>query len=160
MSILSVHQSGLLLHIIGLTAAAGATLTGYVTSLKFLPQYKKNKEQGIVIMHTLSIFPRIAGIGLLLIILSGVLMISASGGGYGQMLWFRLKMIVVVLIIGTTLFVKRRLDSRLHKKVLEDTPHNDQSREIEIVTTRIRYVQLFLLSFFIIIFILSTFRFN
>jgi len=149
-----------LLHIIGLTAAAGATLTGYITSLKFLPQYKKDKGKGIVIMHTLSIFPRVAGIGLLLIILSGALMISASGGGYGQMLWFRLKMIVVVLIIGTTLFIKRRLDGRLRKMVLEDAVHNNQSTEVEILTSRIGYVQLFLLSFFIIIFVLSAFRFN
>lgn len=160
MSIINLHQSGLLLHIIGLTAAAGSTLTGYIMLLKFLPQYKKDKEKGIVIMNTSSIFPRVAGFGLLLIILSGGLMISASGGGYGQMLWFRLKIVVVILIIGTTLFIKRRLDGRLREVVLRDVVTENYSREIEMLTSRIGYVQLFLLSFFIMIFVLSTFRFN
>jgi len=46
MSIAMLRQAGLLLHIIGLTMAAGVTLVSYIASRKFLAQYRQDKERG------------------------------------------------------------------------------------------------------------------
>src|SRR5882757_7153216 len=80
MSVAILRQVGLLLHIIGLTMTAGVTLVSYIASRKFLAQYRQDKEKGFAILHTVSRLPRVAAIGLLILIFSGVLMISASGG--------------------------------------------------------------------------------
>ena len=160
MSIATLRQIGLLLHIIGITIAAGVTLVSFIALRKFIWLYTQDKEKGFAILHTMSILPRVAGIGLLLLILSGVLMISASGGGYGQLSWFRIKMIFVLLIITVSLFEKRRLDKDLHEQVLDDIAHGHKAQQIKTLARGIGYVQLFLLSFFVIIFVLTSFRFN
>src|SRR5882757_11445693 len=80
MNVAMLRQVGLLLHIIGLTMAAGVTLVSYIASRKFIAQYRQDKEKGFAILHTVSRLPRVAAIGLLILIFSGVLMISASGG--------------------------------------------------------------------------------
>jgi hypothetical protein len=160
MSIATLRQIGLLLHIIGVTMAAGVALVSYLASRKFLSQYTLNREKGLAILHTVSILPMIARIGLLILVVSGVMMISASGGGFGQLLWFRIKMILVILIIAVSLFVKMRLDKRLHRQLLHDIAHENTGGQIGTLVRRIGYVQLFLLSFFVIIFVLTSFRFN
>ena len=160
MNALILRQVGLLLHIIGFTTAAGVTLVSYIASQRFLPLYAQDKEKGFAILHSVSRLPRVAWAGLLLLIFSGVLMISTSGGGYGQLQWFRIKMIIVLLIIAVSLFVTRRLDNRLHEQVLEDIAHGNKAQQIGTLARRIGYVQLCLLAFFLIIFVLIAFRFN
>src|SRR6185369_4483550 len=160
MNALILRQVGLLLHIIGFTTAAGVTLVSYIASQKFLPLYTQDKEKGYAILQAASKLPRVAWVGLVLLIFSGVLMIATSGGGYGQLSWFRIKMIIVLLIIAVSLFVKRKLDKRLSEYVLDDIAHGNKAQQIGPLVRRIGYVQLCLLSFFIIIFVLISFRFN
>jgi len=152
-------QVGLLLHIIGLTAIAGATLTGYITSRQFRNHYTQDKQKGFAIMQAVSKLPRVAAIGMGLLILSGIMMVAASKGIYGQQLWFKVKMIFVILIIVATI-VRGRLDKRLQKEVLDDIAHGNRTGEIGKLVGRLANVQLFILSFLLIIFVLAVFRFN
>lgn len=111
-------------------------------------------------MQAVSKLPRVAGLGLLVLIISGVTMVAASRGIYGQQLWFKIKMMVVLLIIATSIFMTRGLERRLHKLVLEDMAKGNVTLQIGTLTSRIGYVQLSLLAFFVVIFVLSVFRFN
>jgi len=111
-------------------------------------------------MQAISKLPAVAMIGLLLLILSGIMMMAATNGLFGRQLWFRLKMIFVILIIAAGIILKWRLERRLRKWVLDDMAHGDRTRQIGQLAGKITYVQLFLLALFIIIFILSVFKFN
>src|SRR5882672_3431639 len=154
MNTTSFPQIGLFLHIIGLTTVAGTTLASYITMNQFRNLYTQDKQKGFAVMQVTSKLPRVAQIGLLLLILSGIMMVAASHGLYGQQLWFRIKMVFVILVIAGSILMRRSLDGRLRKQVLDDMVHGNKTDEIGSLVSRIAFVQLFLLSFFIIIFIL------
>jgi hypothetical protein len=73
---LSLHQIGLLLHIIGLTTIAGVTLAHYIMSAHFYALYTQHKPNGLTLIETRSRCAIAARIGLLLLIVSGVMMMG------------------------------------------------------------------------------------
>lgn len=153
-------QVGLFLHIVGMATLAGVTLASYITSRQFRFQYIQDKQKGVTIIQLISKLRVVAGIGLLVLIISGLMMMAATHGLYGQQLWFKIKMIFVLLIIAGSIFLRRRMENRLRNWVLDETPNENKAGQIAGLTGKVTYLQLFLLSFFIIIFILSAFRFN
>jgi uncharacterized membrane protein len=159
MNMTSFTHVGLLLHIIGLTTIGGVTLASYITSRKFWNQYIQDKQKGFAIMQAVSKLPMLAGIGMGLLILSGIMMVGASRGIYGQQLWFKIKMVFVILIIAAAI-LRGRLDKRLHSEVLDDIAHGNRTNEIARLVSKLANVQLIILSFFLIIFVLAVFRFN
>jgi uncharacterized membrane protein len=94
-----------------------------------------------------------------LLILSGIMMVAASRGIYGQQLWFKIKMIFVVLIIAGAI-VRGRLDRRLYKEASNEATGGNNTREIGRLVSRLLRAQIFILSVFVIIFVLVVFRFN
>jgi len=159
MNTLNFLQTGLLLHIIGLTTLVGTTLSSYILQRQFQKQYK-DKQKGLALMQSITKLRRLSGIGLGLQIISGVMMLAATGGGYGQQLWFKIKMVLVILIITISVALSRRMQNHLHKLLLEDIIDVSKEQQIGKIAVRINYVRLSLLAFFMIIFILSVFRFN
>jgi len=160
MNTLNFLQAGLLLHIIGLTTVAGTILVSYIILRQFQTQYMKDKQKGFAIMQALSKLPGLAAIGLGLQIISGIMMMAAAGGVYGQQLWFKIKLVLVVLIIAGIIVLNRNVQRRLRKWVSDDMVHGGKTEQIGNLAGRTSYVQLILLSFFMIIFILSVYRFN
>lgn len=160
MSIQFLLHAGLVIHIIGMTTLAGVTLASLLTSRQFKTQYALNKERGSAILLATSRLPTIAGIGLLLLILSGITMMAATGGGYGQQLWFKIKMIFVLLVIASGIFLRRMFEKKLRAWVVDDLVSSNRSQEIERLTGRINFVQLFLLTFLVVIFTLSVFKYT
>ena len=110
-------------------------------------------------MQATAKLPVLAGAGILLLILSGAMMLSATNGVYGQQLWFRIKMVIVILIIAGNVFVNRKLWKRVKEWVLEDMAHGNRTEQIGNLAVRIGSLQLFILTLFLVIFILSVFRF-
>lgn len=159
MNTLNLFQTGLLLHIIGLTILAGTTLTSYIVQKQFQKQFQ-DKQRGLALMHLIIKLRRLAGIGLGLQILSGVMMIAVTGGGYGQQLWFKIKMILVILIIACTIALSTGMQKRVQKLLIEEGVDRGRLLQIGKIAAKVNYVQLTLLLFFMIIFILSVFRFN
>lgn len=159
MNMLNFLQTGLLLHIIGLTTLVGTTLSTYILQRQFQKQYK-DRQKGLVLMQSITKLRRLSGIGLGLQILSGVMMLAATGGGYGQQLWFKIKMVLVILIFIVTVALNKGMQNRLHKLLLDDVLDGSNDWQIGKIAIRINYVQLCVLAFFMIIFILSVFRFN
>jgi hypothetical protein len=153
-------QAGLLLHMIGLATIAGVTLASYVTSKQFRVQYALDKQRGAAIMQATTKLPRIAGLGLLVQIISGMTMLAATRGAYAGQLWFRIKMIVVLMVIAGFIFLNSRLQKRLRKWVTEDLQQEGKAEQIGNLAGKISYTQLSLLCFFILIFFLSVFRFT
>jgi uncharacterized membrane protein len=153
-------HAGLVLHIIGISTLAGVTLASYITSRQFRMHYGMDKKKGFAILQATSKFSIVTGIGLLLLVVSGMLMFSATGGLMGKQIWFRVKMIFVLLIIAESRFLKRMMEKRLRIWVDEDIIHNNRTTQIEDLVSRIGNGRLLLLFAFVIIFILSVFRFN
>ena len=159
MTSLDLLHSALVLHIIGLTMVVGATLSDYVAFKQFWKQYRQDKQKGVAVLQALSRFPRIIGIGFVIIILTGVTMMAIMHGAFGTQLWFRIKMIIVLLVIGGGLLVGRRNGIRLRTLVATDSAGTDQTQELYKVKSRIGSFHIVQLLLFVLIFILSVFRF-
>ena len=123
MNIINSLQTGLLLHLIGLTLLVGATLSSYIVQRQFRKEYK-DQQKGLALMQSSKKLRHLAAIGLGLQVVSGVMMLAATGGGYGQQLWFKIKMVLVLLIIAVTIAWNRSLQNRLHQLVQVSHGHS------------------------------------
>lgn len=142
----------LLAHITGLTLAAGTTLTGFLVNRRFWKLYGTDRAKALTLMELGARFPRVIGIGIGLLLLSGFYMVHLSRGAYGQQLWLRIK-IVLVLVAIVNSFVAKGLEKRVKAMIAAEgsTPGLQQK------VTLFYLVQLLL---FLAIFILGVFKFS
>jgi uncharacterized membrane protein SirB2 len=150
----------LVLHIIGLATVGGSNLATFVMQGQSWKQYAVDKSKGIAIMTATSKVARITMIGFLLLILSGISMMVITQGAFGMQFWFRVKMIVLLIIIILGVTFGRRAESMLGKLMLEDNNGKDMTSELRSTRRRIRLFYIIQLSLLVIIFVLSVFKFN
>jgi hypothetical protein len=155
-----IYQIALVTHIVGITIMAGATFIDFMIFKQFWRIFPEDKAKGAVIEDILNRLQRYMGIGMLVIIASGILMMAYLHQVWGQQIWFQIKMGLLVLIVINGLGIRRRLGSKL-KGLLTD-PATDGSFELKLskLKSNVTIVHAFQLLFFIIIFVLSVFKFN
>src|SRR5258706_14320692 len=150
-------QVCLVLHITGVVLLGGTTLMDYFISRQFWNYVEIDINRAIVINSTTLIFGRITGIGGVLTILTGVGMVAGLHGAVDTQLWFKIKMILVLLIILNSLFFARPQNTKL-KKILST---GDQiSNELNAVKSKMNFYYALQLIMLFTIFVLSVFRFD
>jgi uncharacterized membrane protein SirB2 len=158
MNSLSLLQLSILFHLIGLTLAAGTTLNGYSLQRRFWRIYPTDKNKAVNILDGSSMLPILIGIGMVLLILSGVGMMALTKGVYGEQLWFRIKIALVVLVLVNG-FIARSL-GRQQKKLLALSAGQNVQEDLVKLKGRINVFYVFQLFLFLVIFILGVFKFN
>ena len=111
----TIYNLALVMHIVGITLMAGATVVEYTTFRQFWKTVPSDKAKGLVIWGTISNYQKIMGIGMLIIIIGGVVMMYYLHEAWGVQLWFRIKFGLVILVIINGLGIRRILGSRLSK---------------------------------------------
>jgi uncharacterized membrane protein SirB2 len=154
-----LHLS-LVFHIIGLATVGGSSLVGFVMQGQFWKQYEQDKGKGVAVMMAASKVPRVTMIGLGLIILSGVSMMAITHGAFGEQLWFKVKMSVLLIIILNAVIFGRRNGAALMKLITEDTNGKDMTPQLGSARMKMRIFYLIQLSLLVTIFVLSVFKFN
>jgi hypothetical protein len=152
----TLYNAALVTHIIGLTIMAGTAFIDFITFRVFCKVFETDKDKGLVLENYLYKLQRFLGIGMLIILVSGVVMMIKLHEVWGAQLWFRIKMGVLLLLIINGLGLRRMAGSKL-KKVIADTSAAENWSKVKSNFTTIQLLQLLL---FIIIYILSVFRFN
>jgi len=142
----------LLVHIIGLTLAAGTTVISFMVSQRFGKFYVEDKARAIPLMELGNRFPRLTGIGIGLLLLSGVFMIMLSKGAFAGQLWLRIKIVLVLIVIANG-FVGKSLSKRVKAIVASEGSIKSLHQKV----TTFYLVQLFL---FLAIFVLGVFKFD
>ena len=147
----------LVLHITGFTMLAGTVLADYVIRRRMRPYLITDKPRAVGMMDGTAALSRLIGIGSGLLLISGIAMLSIFKGAVGAALWFKIKLVLVVLValIGAVLLNRnnRRLKSLLQA--------NDDRNNPAILAVR-RRMDLFhglQLLLFLTLFILSVFKF-
>jgi hypothetical protein len=156
----ALYQIALTTHIIGLSTMAGTTLAGYFLTKQFWNQYAIDKSKAIAIHEAGSKFSTLFGIGIVLLILSGVAMMAITRGTFGQQLWFQIKFGLIIGVIINGMAVGRRQGSRLTKILSEELPEINSNRRLLRIKGNIRWFHISQMIFFLIIFTLSVFKFN
>ncbi|SHN09970.1 hypothetical protein [Chitinophaga sp. CF418] len=144
----------LLMHITGLTLAAGTTFIGYLMNRRFWKFYVTDKAKALTVMELGARLPRIIGIGMGLLVLSGFFMMYLTKGVFAEQLWFRIKVILVLLGIGGG-FVARSLDKKMNALIAADN-----SLGIDSLKRQMMLFYLVQLLLFFSIFVLGVFKFN
>src|SRR5882762_5635819 len=99
MSTQTLYHLALVIHIAGLTMMAGTTLADYIMTKQFWKQFAIDKQQALAINGAMSKLMLLFGIGILLLILSGIGMMWLTNGMWGEQIWFRIKFGLVIAII-------------------------------------------------------------
>lgn len=103
----------LTLHIIGFTLFAGITLADALAFRQFWRLWDRDPAQALMTRQVMASFPVFMRIGAIVLILAGVGMMALVNGAFGEQLWFRIKMaLVLVIIVNGILGIRllRRLD--------------------------------------------------
>lgn len=153
-----MFNSFLFLHLVGLVIVAGSTFIDYFFYRRFWKQYILDRGKGVVIMQTIGSMPVFTAIGGVLLILSGVGMMILTRGVFDQFTWFRIKMIILVLLILNIALIGRRNLKILRSAVVgtgETSPEG-----LLILKRNISGFQLVQMGFLVLIILLSVFKFN
>jgi len=108
-------------------------------------------------MSKFQVLPRIGG---LLLIISGIGMMAITHGAFGEQIWFRIKFGLVIIIIINALALGRRQVMKLKKLLSQETSGENVDAKLLKVKTNINWFHISQITFFIIIFVLSVFKFN
>lgn len=150
---MTVYYLALVIHIIGITVMAGTTFIDFITFQAFRKAIKTDLTKGMVLENYLYRLQRFLGIGMLLILLSGVTMMAKLHEIWGAQNWFRIKMGILLLIIINGLGLRRRLGNKLRKVVAV----NESWQGLATNFTVVQVVQMVL---FVVIYVLSVYKFN
>lgn len=156
---MNYYHLSVLLHIIGLSIVACAALAGFLASRRFWHLYLLDRSKAEAVADLNGRFPRLFGIGMALLILSGVWLMIQTRGVYGEQLWFRIKILLVVLVIVNGVLTRRMGKKIQSLHAMTKTDHKAEALLLPMKrTTSIYYVtQLVLL---VVIFTLGVFKFN
>lgn len=156
----TVYNMALVMHIVGITVMAGATLIEYVTFRQFWKIVAIDKSRGAVVWETISNYQKMMGIGMLIIILGGVGMMYYLHEAWGAQLWFRIKFGLVILVIINGLGIRRILGSRLNKLIVNMEAAFQATQSTLRIRSYIQIVHLIQLLLFLAIYILSIYKFT
>src|ERR1700744_141913 len=115
----------LVLHITGFTMMAGTILADFAVSRRLDKYILSDKAKAITILDTTAGFGRLIGIGAGLLILTGLAMVSIFKGGVTQMLWFKIKTVLVLLVILNGTLILQRGTKTLKTLLLSDDPRSN-----------------------------------
>ena len=155
----TLYNIALVTHIVGITIMAGTTFIDFITFRAFGKALKTDKAKSPVLENYLYQLQRFLGIGMLIILASGITIMVKLHEVWGAQLWFRIKMGVLLLVIINGLGLRRMMGSRLKKAlpdILSTSSFDKQWHRIKINFSIVQAVQMLL---FIIIYILSVFKF-
>ena len=146
------------LHLTGLVIMAGTTIIDYITYRTFWRIYALEKQTSKNLLQLMSKFSRLIGIGAAVLILTGFGMMVLTKGAFGQQLWFRIKFALVIILVLNGILVGRRQGSKLRKRAADTgfqlTPQTSKLK------SRLNLFYCVQLLIFIVILILSVFKFN
>ncbi|QJB30828.1 hypothetical protein HF324_05415 [Chitinophaga oryzae] len=120
---MNTYLLSLLTHIIGLAMVAGIVLAGFLANRRFWKIYATDRTRAVAILDLTARFPVAMGIGMLLLLVSGTIMMAQVHGVYGEQLWFRIKMVMFLLVIVNGI-MGRRLGLKM-KPVLQSAASNE-----------------------------------
>ena len=156
----TLYQTCLVLHITGITAMAGATVVDSIVFRQFWKQYASDKRKAAGTIETAAKFARLIPLGFLLLLLSGVGIMALTKGLYGEQVWFRIKMALVLLTVINGIAVGQRNGRKLQRTVAAEAAGANEDARILNLKAKLGWFHAIQLLLFLLIFVLGVFKFN
>ena len=158
MNTLILLQISIILHLVGLTLMAGTTVAEYITFNTFSKLFDKNRERSLSLLELLKKLSGLLGIGAALLILSGIGPLIITNGVFIHQLWFRIKLLLIGILILNGFLVGSRQESKLKTGINETGEHGNEQ-----ITKAMRNLRIFYrvqMGIFFIIIVLAVFKFS
>jgi hypothetical protein len=150
----------LVLHIIGIVLAMGVTIANFVTYKNFWALYDTDKQKGLAAFNAYLKLQPYGFLGLGLVILSGITMLWFFQWTLISLLWFKIKLALVILIFVNGFTLGMTSTMKLQALLLGDPKTGEPKANIASIRKTARLFQLIQLSLFFLIIVLSIFRFS
>lgn len=148
----------LMLHLLALILMAGTTFIDFINYRMFWKLLNHQRKQADGILSASAKFPKLIGIGAGFLIITGIGMMALTHGVWAQQLWFRIKMIFVLLLILNSVFYGNRLSAQLRAIAGLDTP--DLAHQLLSLKGKLQTFHLLQFGFLLMIIFLSAYKFN
>ncbi|WP_448103575.1 hypothetical protein [Pedobacter panaciterrae] len=158
MNTLILMQGLLIMHLTGLTLLAGTTVADYVTFRTFSNQFKTQGEPSDSLLKLMSSLAIVLAIGGGLLLVSGIGLMAVTHGIFMHQLWFKIKLVLILILLLNGFLVGNRQIAKLKKGLKQSTAHTDQLVNGAILRLNIFY--LLQLAIFLFIIILAVFKVN
>jgi len=145
------------LHIIGLTMMAGTTLIDSIMYKQFWKQYNIDRTKAIGMLEVTAKIALLFGTGFLLLLLSGVGIMLLTNGIYAEQICFKIKMMLVIIVIVNGLALGRRTGLQIRKNIAAGGTNTVQLTSLK---KTLSFFHLLQLTLFIAIFVMGVFKFN
>ncbi len=153
-------KSGLVVHLIGISMVVGATVASFSTYHHVWQVVYNEKSKALLLIKTATRLRLLQIIGGIFILTGGIMMVSASHGFVTQQTWFKIKMIVLLLIVLNPFLIARPAAIKLLKTLDHQKETASEAVAINGIKRKLNWFHILQLLFFLVIFILSAFRFN
>ena len=155
----TLYQIAKMLHIIGFVAAIGVTLATFIAYKRFWILYGENRDQGIAAFKAFA-YLQIAGmIGFATVLVGGLTMVFLVNWSFASLLWFQIKLSLIVLLFVNGLTLGRTSAMKFQKFLSDSRGSSLSDVEIQSLRRRLNRFQLLQLFLFTAIIVLSVFRF-
>jgi hypothetical protein len=161
-------RSGLVLHIMGIALMVGGAVAAFVLQGQLWKLILSDKERARLFVRSASGLNRVQMAGGALIITGGVLMMTALHGVVMSAFWFRIKLVLLGLIVLNAVVTLRPAGKKLRLLLTTTVPSSDNERAaryaaseemaVSWVRRRMRLFYLLQFLFFLLILILSVFQ--
>ena len=152
-------RSGLVLHITGIALMVGGAVAAFVIQGQFWKLLLSDKDRARLFSKAGSRLNRVQAVGGVLIITGGVLMMMALHGVVMSAFWFRVKLVLLGLIVLNTVITLMPAARKLRGLLAIAIPVSAEERvTVSLVRRRMRLFYLLQFLFFLLIFILSVFQ--
>ena len=152
-------RSGLVLHITGIALMVGGAVAAFVLQGQLWKLILSDKDRARFFTKASSRLNRVQMAGGVLIIAGGVMMMTALHGVVMSAFWFRIKLVLLGLIILNAVITLRPAGKKLRRLLAAGVPVLvEEEMMVSLVRGRMRLFYLLQFLFFLLIFILSVFQ--
>lgn len=109
----TLYQSFLTIHLVGFVLFVGTVIVDFMVVRLFWKQYDQDPAKAKAISQVISQILIVNRIGALLVILAGISLMTMVHGVYGEQLWMRIKIVLVVIAALNGIIVRRRQSIKL-----------------------------------------------
>jgi hypothetical protein len=152
-------QMCLVLHLTGLVMMAGMSIADFVAYNNFWKQYALDREKGLAIFNASAPYQKFLAFGAVLLLITGVGMMALTHGVFGEQLWMRIKICLVVLILINGPILGKAQGLKL-KNLLLNRSDSAGPDQLVMLKGRLRLMSIANLVFLATIVVLSIFKFN
>lgn len=155
MTSLTLSQLLLVLHITGFTMMAGSIVADFTINRRLNRYLITDKGKALHILEGTTGLLALVGAGALLLIATGMGLVAIFREAVTSMLWFRIKMVLVLIVVLNGVVLARPTSMKLRNVLVQ----NSAAGPIEALKNRLRNIYVLQMLLFMVIFVLSVFRF-